>query len=266
MLLVPTLLPVDQFSHSHPQRTLLYYQLRNEFSARNTKEARAAEKCSHFTPLLLASPGGNIRGSQSSGVAISKWGTPRILRSAPSNSLGKARYAPPVHLRFISNYLNNPLSLFSAQYFSSPKMFFMCNWKELSTLSNPTLNPQHPKSFCFFTQPNETASQQALGSASTLQQKSTHQHIADRVSLTQLMSESTHIPRGPCSNLEVAVTGVQFIRGPIKIACTVFGIVQIRPRWCSCSCITMTGEGKNEMLVLISHFKLLHGAEMFKFA
>ena len=76
----------------------------------------------------------------------------------------------------------------------------------------------------------------------------------------------SHISGGPCSSLEVAVTGGQFIRGPIKIACAVFGIVQIRPRWCSCSCITMTGEGKNELLVLISHFQLLHGAEMFKFA
>ena len=125
MLLVPTLLPVDQFSHSHPQRALLYYQLRNEFSARNTKEPRAAEKCSHFTPLSLSlhppRPGSNIRGSQSSGVAISKWRTPRILRSAPSNSLwvrrGMLRLSTSVSYQIIST-----APTLSFQCFSSSKV------------------------------------------------------------------------------------------------------------------------------------------------
>ena len=54
----------------------------------------------------LTSPGSNIRGSQSSGVAISKWGTPRILRSEPSNSLwvrrGMLRPSTSVSYQIIS--------------------------------------------------------------------------------------------------------------------------------------------------------------------
>ena len=126
-------------THSEPS-SIINWEMS---SARGIRRSREQPRNARILPLSLSRPGSNIRGSQSSGVAISKWGTPRILRSEPSNSLGKARYASPVHLGFISNYLNRTHSLFP--------MFLVfkgdCRTHQVPKVSQKSVPKSVPKNF-----------------------------------------------------------------------------------------------------------------------